>query len=61
MDQSSFQAVTKLEERLEQSRQQRKKLGHELGKFFTLNKRIEQDRKFLLFFRCWSTVPDMWR
>lgn len=33
MDQSSFQAVTKLELRLEQSRKQRQKLKHELGKF----------------------------
>jgi hypothetical protein len=32
MDQTSFQAVTKLEQKLEQNRLQRQKLKHELGK-----------------------------
>lgn len=31
MDQTSFQAVTKLEQKLEQNRLQRQKLKHELG------------------------------
>lgn len=33
MDQSSFQAVTKLEQKLEQNRKQRQKLKHEMGEF----------------------------
>lgn len=38
MDQLSFQAVEKLEQRLEQSRKQRQRLKHELGEFVTFRK-----------------------
>lgn len=43
MDQSSFQAVTKLEQRLEINRKQRQKLKHELGGYYC---RIKSGLKF---------------
>jgi hypothetical protein len=33
MEETPFQAVTRLEEKLEKNRKQRQKLKHELGKF----------------------------
>lgn len=50
MDQSSFQAVTKLEQRLELMKKQRKKLKHELGESRSLeNMRQKIIRHFTRF------------
>lgn len=55
MDQASFQAVTKLEQRLEQSRKQRQKLKHELGELDHRKNFVTKDHEIKIF-RSWKAM-----
>lgn len=63
----SLQAVTKLEARLEQSRKQRSKLGHEIGKlnfdvttFVTKKKKKHVFSLLSIILRCRKAMLGLW-